>query len=128
MAELIRREWDEFVDEAVDELFTVVSRETPLAEELLDERPRRGSARVFGLEDDLRRPHETSDARHLLVSYSMRLLSAAAAASTVRCSADGTTVDCELRLSPDRDAHYRCVGHSPPHCYRLDGRPLTRCP
>lgn len=126
MAEMVRSDWNEFVDDAVDELLTVVRPGTPIAEQITIEQPRR-EIRVFGLEDDLRRPHESSDARYLLTSYSMRLLTAARAGGVARCKHGGKTVDCEYILSPDQEPHYRCVGHSPPHCYDSDGRSIS-CP
>lgn len=128
MAEMVRSDWNEFVGNAVDEFLSVVRPGTPLAEQFVFEMPtKKRYVKVLDLEDELRRPHSTSDVRHLLTSYSMRLVAAGAAGGTVRCNDDNTTVDCEFILRPNKEPHYRCVGHAPPHCYGADGRSI-RCP
>lgn len=40
--------------------------------------------------------------------------------AAVQCDDGSTKVDCEFILRPSGDAYYRCVGHSPPHCYGTD--------
>lgn len=128
MPEMVRSEWNEFVGNAVDEFLSVVRPGTPLATQLAFEMPRKKHyVKVFDLEHELRRPHATSDVRHLLTSYSMRLVAAGAAGGTVRCNDGDSTVDCEFILRPNREPHYRCVGHAPPHCYDAGGRSIL-CP
>lgn len=125
MAEMVRAEWHDFVDEAVDELLSVIGPQ--LAAQMVLARPTRERPRVFGLEDELASERVAGDVRRLLSSYSMQLIAAGAASAAARCDDGSSTVDCDLILRPDKDPHYRCVGHAPPHCYDANGY-STRCP
>jgi hypothetical protein len=54
-------------------------------------------------------------------------LAAAVVAASIRCDDGASRVDCEFILRPNATPYYRCVGHSPSHCYDADGDVIT-CP
>ena len=55
-------------------------------------------------------------------------LAAAASTSLTKCNDGMSEQVCDLILKPGKTGHYRCRGHSPPHCYDTDGNEISPCP